>query len=374
MNEAISCDRCNSFITDESGLWRKYVSNNTRRPPTGDMVYYMFNCSSCTSLWIDDPKEYESMCYFCDGCIDALCDASWRQTTHQPSGFTYFYNVATGQRSDRGPELLCTNGKQSERPSRTAASATLQLSADLQSKRSRLFGAKFKADLSLIQIDNVAAFSVTESSIAEVISNMVVRACSAVGRDARTLTMFDGMACVGGNTMSFAKHFGIVLANELDFRRYHMLVHNVAQVCGHRNVWFASDSLLTLLRLSPPPASTSSSSSSSSSSWASSASTAVPPFHLLFLDPEWGGPTYKDAPMGTLSLTIGPMSVEQVIIEAFEASSSPPSPSSGLMGIVLKLPRNYNNSLIRRAAEQSGASYEFHDELQGMTLSILMRK
>ena len=37
----------------------------------------------------------------------------------------------------------------------------------------------------------------------------------------------DATACVGGNTVSFAKHFKTVQAIELDESRYHQLKHNL---------------------------------------------------------------------------------------------------------------------------------------------------
>ena len=70
------------------------------------------------------------------------------------------------------------------------------------------------------------------------------------------------MACVGGNTISFAKTFKKVIANELDESRYHILQHNTTQVAGCcGNVEFRNESILELVKKVQ--------------------------FDILFLDPEW---------------------------------------------------------------------------------------
>ena len=72
----------------------------------------------------------------------------------------------------------------------------------------------------------------------------------------------DGMACVGGNTISFAKKFHKVIANELDASRYNILQHNTKEVAGcSSNVEFRNESVLDLVKQAR--------------------------FDVLFLDPEW---------------------------------------------------------------------------------------
>src|SRR5579872_6776333 len=43
------------------------------------------------------------------------------------------------------------------------------------------------------------------------------------------ITIFDGTACVGGDSISFGKTFGSVIAAEIDESRYHMLVNNLLE-------------------------------------------------------------------------------------------------------------------------------------------------
>ena len=67
---------------------------------------------------------------------------------------------------------------------------------------------------------------------------------------------------MGGNTISFAKKFRKVIANELDVSRYHILQHNTKEVAGcSSNVEFRNESVLDLVKQAR--------------------------FDVLFLDPEW---------------------------------------------------------------------------------------
>ena len=70
------------------------------------------------------------------------------------------------------------------------------------------------------------------------------------------------MACVGGNTISFASKFKKVISNELDEPRYHILQKNTREVAGcGGNVEFRNESILELVKSVQ--------------------------FDILFLDPEW---------------------------------------------------------------------------------------
>jgi len=88
----------------------------------------------------------------------------------------------------------------------------------------RLWGSKHaKAG---IQMDEVATFSVTDSRIADEMSQ-VLRRLPGI-REASSI--MDATACVGGNTVSFARSFRAVTAIELDPQRCDMLRNNLS-VC-----------------------------------------------------------------------------------------------------------------------------------------------
>ena len=158
-----------------------------------------------------------------------------------------------------------------------------------------------------------------------------------VGSD---LIILDGMSCVGGNTISFSKYFGKVIANELDQSRFNMLQHNVNVVMSCSNVDFHNASILELV--------------------------SEVAFDILFLDPEWGGPSYKEST--ALRLTIGEMPLESFILQVF-------GDYPRLSIVALKLPVNYDNAYLKDFATQNGFAYKFFfKQFRKMTLTLLTRK
>ena len=158
---------------------------------------------------------------------------------------------------------------------------------NLQGKRDFLFRGFDPNKKSKFVIDEVASFSVTESQSADEMTNVIwaqfaarkraslcilgkswiaARPClqppiSHLVRTNSHVTLQDGMACVGGNTISFAKKFSSVISNELDSGRYEILKHNTVEVAGCKGVEFRNDSILELVKREK--------------------------FDILFLDPEW---------------------------------------------------------------------------------------
>mmetsp|Transcript_7129 Transcript_7129/g.10620 ORF Transcript_7129/g.10620 Transcript_7129/m.10620 type:complete len:270 (-) Transcript_7129:246-1055(-) len=185
-----------------------------------------------------------------------------------------------------------------------------------------------------IRMDTVASFSVTESRMADRMTETIMRYVP-YGKDT---IIFDGMSCVGGNTISFAKYFNRVLSNEFDKSRYDMLIHNVRDVIGLDNVVYFNDSILTLA--------------------------LTQSYDVLFLDPEWGGPDYKHKK--NLRLHIGDEPVEDFCSRVLQGTS--------VSMIALKLPVNYDNDYMRQFAEENDCKYSFFSNFRKMTLTILRRK
>ena len=102
----------------------------------------------------------------------------------------------------------------------------------------------------LLRIDPVAAFSVTDQATADEMTSIIRSLATNLWalpsnsntqtdeeRRTRTtsllpLSITDGTACCGGNTISFLSAFEQVTAVELDEERYEDLVHNL-RVMGH---------------------------------------------------------------------------------------------------------------------------------------------
>jgi len=194
--------------------------------------------------------------------------------------------------------------------------------------------------LNQIQLDDVAAFSITESSIANSMTKIIGSALGKLRKDndERPIVIFDGMACVGGNTISFSRSFARVLANELDHNRYMMLLHNVKNVLGLQNVEFMNGSILDLAFSNE--------------------------YNVLFLDPEWGGPDYKTK--SNLRLTIGDQTVEDFSLQTFQNCPQ-------LELVALKLPTNYDNYFLKEFFTSRGYSYVLYSSFKNMTLTLLHR-
>lgn len=190
-----------------------------------------------------------------------------------------------------------------------------------------------------ILLDEVASYSVTETHMADRMSQIVSRAFD----NLHDITILDGMACVGGNTISFAKFFPQVLSNEFSPSRYEMLKHNVSAVMKLQNVRFFNASILDL----------------------ATADVISGTYQALFLDPEWGGPDYKYKK--NLRLHIATTSVEDFVLNILQSQAM-------LMVVALKLPMNYDNAHLRDVIESNGYQYIFYNSFTKMTLTIIRRK
>lgn len=117
---------------------------------------------------------------------------------------------------------------------------------------------------SQLVLDHEASYSVTD----QVTADKITRSIRAVIDDPNA-TITDGTACVGGNTYSFAKSFIYVHAIEIDPLRHSYLSHNMS-LLGLSNVdCILSDITNDYQRRYQD---------------------------IIFLDPPWGGPDYKQNP------------------------------------------------------------------------------
>lgn len=90
-----------------------------------------------------------------------------------------------------------------------------------------------------MQLDDVSLYSVSDATNADSTSHIIQqlmtypeelhsRLCT---KSASELIITDANSCIGGNSISFLRHFGRVNVCELDKQRYAMLQHNI-RVCG----------------------------------------------------------------------------------------------------------------------------------------------
>jgi 16S rRNA G966 N2-methylase RsmD len=119
-----------------------------------------------------------------------------------------------------------------------------------------------------IMMDDVAKYSITLPEKADMISEIIKKNyhLNYQTDDITQLTITDAMACVGGNTLSFAKSFKSVNANEINITRYQYLVNNMKEY-NMENISFYNGNYLNLINKLKQ--------------------------HIVFVDPPWGGPIYK---------------------------------------------------------------------------------
>lgn len=134
---------------------------------------------------------------------------------------------------------------------------------------------------SQLQIDDVAGFSVTEHEMAARISEAILALFAPVSanglvnpvlpdqelRQKYPLTITDATACIGGNVISFCDYFTCVNAVECDLTRCQMLQHNLS-VLKKENATCIHASYLVVMHYLRQD--------------------------VVFMDPPWGGPEYKD--------------------------------------------------------------------------------
>ena len=155
----------------------------------------------------------------------------------------------------------------------------------------------------------------------------------------KTPTLFDGMACVGGNSISFARHFHHVICNEVDESRFKMSTYNMCEVMKYKNVEFHKKSILELAFESLE-------------------------YHILFLDPEWGGPEYKYK--SNILIKIDEEPLEHFCVRVFQSKIN-------LRMIAVKLPTNYDNYYFESVMRRHNLKYELYTNLRKMTLTVISR-
>lgn len=165
-----------------------------------------------------------------------------------------------------------------------------------------------------MRIDSLAVYSTTPLSFADHMTQLVSHFASS---DA---SIVDGTACVGGNTISFAKEFRKVIAVEFDLERHEMLQWNVEKAQLECKVDTFQCDFVKFIENHMFQHQTS-----------------------LFLDPPWGGPDYKQ--FTNLQLSLGSMEIPALCLYAAKKSK--------ITLIALKLPNNYDFSSLTTPKMQS---------------------
>jgi len=205
---------------------------------------------------------------------------------------------------------------------------------------------------SQLQLDATAAYSVTDQTTADEITQQCLRlkgVKEALTRGGVGCACVDLTACIGGNLLSFVQGgFSKVVGVESDVARFDMLRHNVQVmvsphlasrvnlICGDSTAIvgdFHNDSSGSNgsngAGLNSTVAAPASLPSSSNAVWRPTAEPAV-----YFLDPPWGGLDYKD--QDRVSLYLGEEDIASVCLKCLALP--------GCLHVVLKAPYNADTS------------------------------
>jgi hypothetical protein len=149
-----------------------------------------------------------------------------------------------------------------------------------------LFPRQQDVDRNQLHIFNTSSYSMTLPTEADNIS-ITIKKILNIPNSSRDLIITDGSAHVGGNTLSFSKHFYKVNAIEIDKEMYDALVHNIKEVYKRWNVtYYLGDCIKIIHEIK---------------------------HDVVFLDPPWGGPSYKD--FTNLHLFLGSEDIFDLVLD-----------------------------------------------------------
>lgn len=154
-----------------------------------------------------------------------------------------------------------------------------------------------------LKFDDIGLYSISLPKDADIISNFIKS-----NMDINSITIVDGTAGIGGNSISFCNNFKNVIAFEIDKNRFDILNNNL-KVYNFTNITtYNSNSLENIENIKPD---------------------------VYFFDPPWGGPNYKK--YKNLTFKFNDLDLDQIVINIknFNKNSY----------ISFKLPTNFNLSI-----------------------------
>ena len=172
-------------------------------------------------------------------------------------------------------------------------------------QNSRYFPYLFNKQYDSLLIDETGKFSISCPRDAEFITNVIIKAITKLKMVSNQVIITDATAGVGGNTISFEKHFGKVNAIENDGVRFDYLVNNMSVYESTSTVCINKDYTEIHTGLAQD---------------------------VVFLDPPWGGPDYKH--QEHIKIALSGVPIEQIIHDVIEHKHT--------AVVVLKLPLNYD--------------------------------
>ena len=175
-------------------------------------------------------------------------------------------------------------------------------------RMSRLFPKKDGVDFNDLLIDKDAVTYITKPSDSERITTFICDIMCRFNKQPQDITIVDGTACAGGDTITFCNKFRIVIPIEENAIRYNHLFNNLA-VYDIKNAYpILGDSLQMIPQIQKS-------------------------VDVIYIDCPWGGSVYKR--YEKLELSFGGYDLDVVIKMLFDKKKD-------IKLIVLKLPKNYD--------------------------------
>ncbi len=144
-----------------------------------------------------------------------------------------------------------------------------------------------------IKIDDDSFSYITIREIAELITKIISHHLLQFNVNPQKSSIIDYTAGVGGNVLSFSKHFLSVHAIELSELRAEYLKNNI-DVYGFKNITVYNESSIDfnenkMLKINP---------------------------NVIFVDPPWGGVNYKNSE--SLTLKLGEVNIEELVVNIID--------------------------------------------------------
>ncbi len=187
---------------------------------------------------------------------------------------------------------------------------------DMLERKKLLFPPIDKKKFDKLLIDADSLHYITYHKHADEISQLISDQLNKKGYDSKKLTIVDLTAGVGGNVLSFAKYFKNVVGIELIKERAEYCQNNV-MLYNFNNVKVINGNSVEIIQTIKTPEK----------------------YDVFFIDPPWGGSSYKEHLK--LTLFLGDMSIEKV---SEIISKEVPN----VLLVVLKLPLNYDIEYIEK--------------------------
>jgi 16S rRNA G966 N2-methylase RsmD len=169
---------------------------------------------------------------------------------------------------------------------------------------------------SSFQLNDEARYSLTRPFEAQQISNYISEKLISIGKSPNECSILDGMACVGGDTVFFLRYFKSVTSVEINESNYKLLLENIktikdTEVKRPSAIKTYNMNILDFIENSKEN------------------------FDVIYLDPEWGGVSYKT--QKEVFLKISGIPIENIIEKILESFKEQ-------FFLVLKVPLNVNST------------------------------